>query len=98
VDFSNCIFILTANSISEILQPLLNRMEIFQINPYIEEEKLMIGKNYIVPKSLEFFSIPRQLFDINDAALQVIIKSNFLSLLKRLVLLRKRCQRVQKMH
>lgn len=40
VDFSNVIFILTANEILHMLEPLRNRLELIEIPAYIEEEKL----------------------------------------------------------
>lgn len=42
-DFSKVVFILTANSIQPILEPLKNRMEIIKIEPYIEDQKLKIA-------------------------------------------------------
>lgn len=43
VDFSNVIFILTANEILHMLEPLRNRLELLEIPAYIEEEKVAIG-------------------------------------------------------
>ena len=40
VDFSEVIFILTANQIINMLEPLRNRLEIIDIAPYIEQEKV----------------------------------------------------------
>jgi len=40
VDFSKCIFILTANEIVHMLEPLRNRLEIIEVSGYIEEEKI----------------------------------------------------------
>jgi len=53
VDFSNTIFILTANDIMSMLEPLKNRLEIIEIPAYIEEEKLQISKKFIIPKAIE---------------------------------------------
>lgn len=44
VDFSNTIFILTANDTMNMLEPLKNRLEIIEVPAYIEEEKLEICK------------------------------------------------------
>lgn len=49
-DFSNVIFILTANEILHMLEPLRNRLELIELPAYIEEEKLQIGKNFLIPK------------------------------------------------
>lgn len=40
VDFSQVIFILTANSILDMLEPLKNRLEIIEVNTYVTHEKL----------------------------------------------------------
>ena len=53
VDFSNVIFILTANSVFNMLDPLVNRIEKIEVQAYIEEEKVKIGMKYIVPKVLK---------------------------------------------
>lgn len=50
-DVSNVLFIVTANSTDTIPRPLLDRMEIIELNGYTPEEKVHIGKKYLVPKS-----------------------------------------------
>lgn len=50
-DISNVLFIVTANSTDTIPRPLLDRMECIELNGYTSEEKLSIGKKYLVPKS-----------------------------------------------
>ncbi len=52
-DVSNVLFIVTANSADTIPRPLLDRMECIELNGYTAEEKLHIGKKYLVPKSRE---------------------------------------------
>lgn len=51
-DLSKILFIATANSLSEISRPLLDRMEVIEIGGYIPEEKIEIAKRHLVPKSL----------------------------------------------
>jgi ATP-dependent Lon protease len=43
VDFSNVIFVLTANDIMHMLEPLRNRLEMIEVQAYIEEEKKQIA-------------------------------------------------------
>lgn len=50
-DVSNVLFIVTANTIETIPRPLLDRMECIQLNGYTSDEKLEIGRKYLVPKS-----------------------------------------------
>lgn len=52
-DASEILFICTANTLETIPRPLLDRMEIINLSGYTSEEKLAIGKKYLVPKSLE---------------------------------------------
>lgn len=52
-DLSKVLFIATANSLQTISQPLLDRMEVIEINGYIPEEKIEIARKHLVPKQLE---------------------------------------------
>ena len=50
-DISNVLFIVTANTTDTIPRPLMDRMECIELNGYTSDEKLHIGKKYLVPKS-----------------------------------------------
>ena len=52
-DLSKVLFIATANSLATVSRPLLDRMEIIEINGYIPEEKLEIAKRHLIPKELD---------------------------------------------
>ena len=51
-DVSNVFFILTANTLDEVPEPLLDRAEIITLSGYIDQEKLEIAKKYLIPKNL----------------------------------------------
>ena len=52
-DLSKVLFIATANDISSIPRPLLDRMELIEVGGYITEEKIEIAKRHLIPKELE---------------------------------------------
>lgn len=51
-DLSKVLFIVTANDVSRIPEPLLDRMEIIELSGYTPGEKIHIGQDYLVPKML----------------------------------------------
>ncbi len=51
VDLSNVLFILTANIIDGIPEPLRDRMEILRLSGYISEEKVQIATKYLIPRN-----------------------------------------------
>lgn len=52
-DLSNVLFIATANTLSTIDQPLLDRMEIIELSGYLLEEKIEIARRHLLPKVLK---------------------------------------------
>ena len=52
-DLSKVMFIATANDTSSIPRPLLDRMELIEVDGYITEEKIEIAKRHLVPKNRE---------------------------------------------
>lgn len=53
IDLSKCVFIATANTLETVQRPLIDRMEIIEMNSYTREEKLAIAKKHLFPKQLE---------------------------------------------
>lgn len=73
IDLSNVLFIATANTTQTIPGPLLDRMEVIEVNSYTENEKFHIAKNYLVGKQLERNGLTGKQFAISDRALEKII-------------------------
>jgi ATP-dependent Lon protease len=74
VDLSNVMFITTANTLDTIPRPLLDRMELIELNSYTDEEKTMIAKDHLVPKQLKKHGIQRKQLSVSDDAIREIIR------------------------
>ena len=73
IDLSNVLFIATANTTQTIPGPLLDRMEVIEVNSYTENEKFHIAKDYLVGKQLEKNGLTEKELMISDDALRKII-------------------------
>ena len=73
-DLSKVFWITTANVISDIPRPLLDRMEIIDFTSYTEEEKVQIAKQYLVPKQLKENGLKASQARFSDAVLKNIIQ------------------------
>lgn len=73
-DLSHVMFLTTANSLSTIPRPLLDRMEIIEVNGYVEAEKMEIAKRYLIPKQLNVHGLKSSTLKISPKALQHIIE------------------------
>lgn len=74
-DLSKILFIATANSLAELSQPLLDRMEIIEINGYIQEEKVEIARKHLIPKQLAENGFSPKEIDFPKATIAKIIES-----------------------
>jgi ATP-dependent Lon protease len=75
-DLSDVLFVCTANTLETIPGPLRDRMEVIQLAGYTEEEKLEIGKRYLVPRQIERNGLNPSRIAFTDSALRVIISDH----------------------
>ena len=73
-DLSKVFWITTANVVSDIPRPLLDRMEIIEFTSYTEEEKIQIAKQYLVPKQLKENGLKASQARFSEAVLKTIIQ------------------------
>lgn len=74
-DLTKVMFIATANIQDTIIPALKDRMEIIEIPSYIEEEKVMIAKKFLVPKQVKEHGLSEEQIKFTDEALHTIINS-----------------------
>ena len=74
VDLSEVLFIATANEVSGIPKPLLDRMELIEVSSYTENEKFHIAKGHLVEKQKSKNGIKKEQLTITDGALKDIIR------------------------
>ena len=73
-DLSKVMFIATANNISTIPAPLLDRMELIEVSGYLTEEKIEIAKRHLVPKELDNLGMKDTGVKISKPAIEKIIE------------------------
>lgn len=75
-DLSKVLFIATANSLSTIQTPLLDRMEVIQIAGYTLEEKIEIAKRHLIKKQQEQTGLNPKDFKLGNSELKHIIEAH----------------------
>lgn len=73
VDLSRVMFITTANTTDTIPRPLLDRMEVIELNSYTDEEKVEIAKRHLLPKQLKEHGLKKSQLRLSDNALRKMI-------------------------
>ena len=73
VDLSEVLFIATANSVQTIPRPLLDRMELIEVNSYSQNEKEHIAKEHLIAKQIEKNGLNENQLSISDKAISHII-------------------------
>jgi len=72
-DLSQVMFVVTANVLKTVPNPLIDRMEIIRIPGYTEEEKLQIGKRFLLPKQLKAHGLKKTNIKMSDTTLRKLI-------------------------
>lgn len=75
MDLSEVLFITTANSLQTIPTPLLDRMEVIEVNSYTENEKIHIAERHLIPKQLEKHGLTNEQLTISKGALWKIARN-----------------------
>ena len=73
-DLSKVLFITTANTVDTIPAPLLDRMELIELNGYTLDEKREIAKRYLIPRKIEENGLKSELVAFTDGAITDIIE------------------------
>ncbi len=73
-DLSHVLFIATANTLSTISRPLLDRIEVIELSGYLEEEKIEIARRHLLPRLLEQHGKTPADLEITDEAIAAIIE------------------------
>ncbi|ANX13101.1 endopeptidase La [Fictibacillus arsenicus] len=74
-DLSKVMFVTTANSLSTIPGPLLDRMEVISIAGYTEVEKLHISKNHLIPKQLKEHGLKKSQIQFKDDCILKLVRN-----------------------
>ncbi len=73
-DLSNVMFIATANNLSNVPAPLLDRIEVIEVSGYTDEEKLEIAKRHLIPKQQKQHGLDKMKITLGDDAIRMIIE------------------------
>ena len=73
LDLSDVLFLTTANTLQTIPRPLLDRMEIIEINSYTQNEKFHIAREHLVDKQYAANGLSPKQLNINDKAIEAMI-------------------------
>ncbi|QQR53586.1 endopeptidase La [bacterium] len=95
-DLSKAMFIATANTIDTISEPLRDRLEIIELSGYTLEEKVSIGKKYLIKKSIHDAGLDQKPVDLSETVLTDLVmnytRESGVRQLERLI--RKLCSKV----
>ncbi|MDR2928713.1 MAG: endopeptidase La [Cytophagaceae bacterium] len=73
-DLSKVMFMATANTLSTIAPPLLDRMELIDVSGYIVDEKIEIARRHLIPKQMEAHGVPKETISLSKKVLEYIVE------------------------
>lgn len=73
-DLSRALFIATANNTANIATAVMDRLEVIEMPGYSDQEKVVIGKSYLLPRSLEEVGLSPKLLTIDEALWPTIVR------------------------
>src|SRR5207249_9659440 len=71
LDLSDVVFLATANVLDSIPAPLLDRMELVQLDGYTEDEKVVIARDHLLPRQLERAGLTADEVTVEESALRL---------------------------
>lgn len=74
-DLSKVLFVATANSLSGISKPLLDRMELIEVSGYVAEEKVEIAQKHLIPKQMEAHGLNKKDLVFSKSVVRDLIES-----------------------
>jgi ATP-dependent Lon protease len=72
-DLSNVLFITTANDLSPLPAPLLDRLEVLRLSGYAEGEKVEIAKRYLIPRQVKESGLPEGVFNLPEETVRQVV-------------------------
>ena len=73
-NLSNCLFVATANNTTAISTAVADRLEIIQMPSYNDEEKMVIGRDYVLPKTKKLIGLKPEQLAIDEAVWEIVIR------------------------
>ncbi len=72
-DLSRVLFIATANTLATIPAALLDRMEVIELPGYTDRDKLVIARDYLIPKQIENHGLTSERVTVTDEAVDKVV-------------------------
>ncbi len=73
-DLSEVLFVATANNTNNVATAVLDRLEVIQMPSYTDDEKIYIGKNYVLPKALKNLGLTTENVKFDEAVWALLVR------------------------